>query len=66
MTSLLEQPGYDEEKLQMVAEQLLCREDQAGLLLSLMGQVLTLVLVFLPLLSSFLLSLLGPHALHTC
>uniref|UniRef100_A0A3P8V6K4 Origin recognition complex subunit 5 n=1 Tax=Cynoglossus semilaevis TaxID=244447 RepID=A0A3P8V6K4_CYNSE len=38
MTSLLEQPGYDEEKLQMVAEQLLCREDQAGLLLSLMGQ----------------------------
>uniref|UniRef100_A0A3Q1ECB8 Origin recognition complex subunit 5 n=1 Tax=Acanthochromis polyacanthus TaxID=80966 RepID=A0A3Q1ECB8_9TELE len=39
MTALLQHPGYDEEKLQRVAEQLPCREVQAGLLLSLMGEV---------------------------
>ncbi|XP_051814764.1 origin recognition complex subunit 5 [Acanthochromis polyacanthus] len=38
MTALLQHPGYDEEKLQRVAEQLPCREVQAGLLLSLMGE----------------------------
>ncbi|XP_055009655.1 origin recognition complex subunit 5 [Boleophthalmus pectinirostris] len=38
MTGPLQHPGYDEEKLQKVAELLPCREAQAGLLLSLMGQ----------------------------
>uniref|UniRef100_A0A3B3ZDC2 Origin recognition complex subunit 5 n=1 Tax=Periophthalmus magnuspinnatus TaxID=409849 RepID=A0A3B3ZDC2_9GOBI len=38
MTGLLQHPGYDEEKLQRIAELLPCREVQAGLLLSLMGQ----------------------------
>ncbi|GAA6221087.1 origin recognition complex subunit 5 isoform X3 [Lates japonicus] len=38
MTALLQHPGYEEERLQRVAEQLPCREVQAGLLLSLMGQ----------------------------
>uniref|UniRef100_A0AAQ5YXR5 Orc1-like AAA ATPase domain-containing protein n=1 Tax=Amphiprion ocellaris TaxID=80972 RepID=A0AAQ5YXR5_AMPOC len=38
MTALLQHPGYDEEKLRRVAEQLPCREVQAGLLLSLMGE----------------------------
>lgn len=39
MTSVLQQPGYDEERLQQAAEQLPCREVQAGMLLSLMGEV---------------------------
>ncbi|MED6254412.1 hypothetical protein ATANTOWER_025604 [Ataeniobius toweri] len=38
MAGLLEHPGYDEERLRRVSEQLPCRELQAGLLLSLMGQ----------------------------
>ncbi|XP_061767951.1 origin recognition complex subunit 5 [Nerophis ophidion] len=38
MSSLLRQPGYEEERLLRVAEQLPCRELQAGLLLSLMGE----------------------------
>uniref|UniRef100_A0A3Q3MC00 Origin recognition complex subunit 5 n=1 Tax=Mastacembelus armatus TaxID=205130 RepID=A0A3Q3MC00_9TELE len=36
--ALLQHPGYEEEKLQRVAEQLPCREVQAGTLLALMGQ----------------------------
>lgn len=39
MATLLQQPGYEEERLQRVADQLPCREVQAGMLLSLMGQV---------------------------
>lgn len=39
MTAVLQHPGYAEEKLQRVAELLPCRELQAGMLLSLMGQV---------------------------
>ncbi|MEQ2211904.1 hypothetical protein XENOCAPTIV_019958 [Xenoophorus captivus] len=39
MAGLLELPGYDEERLRRVSEQLPCRELQAGLLLSLMGQL---------------------------
>lgn len=39
MTAVLQQPGYEEEKLRRAAEQLACREVQAGLLLSLMGEV---------------------------
>lgn len=39
MTAVLQHPGYAEEKLQRVAERLPCREVQAGMLLSLMGQV---------------------------
>lgn len=39
MTAVLEQPGYGEERLQRAAEQLPCREGQAGTLLSLMGPV---------------------------
>uniref|UniRef100_A0A3Q2SYF1 Origin recognition complex subunit 5 n=1 Tax=Fundulus heteroclitus TaxID=8078 RepID=A0A3Q2SYF1_FUNHE len=38
MAGRLEHPGYDEEKLRIVSEQLPCREVQAGALLSLMGQ----------------------------
>lgn len=38
MAALLQHPGHDEEKLKRVAEQLPCREVQAGLLLSLMGE----------------------------
>lgn len=38
MSGQLQHPGYDEEKLQRIAELLPCREVQAGLLLSLMGQ----------------------------
>ncbi|XP_008281132.1 origin recognition complex subunit 5 [Stegastes partitus] len=38
MAALLQHPGYDEEKLRRVAEQLPCREVQAGMLLSLMGE----------------------------
>ncbi|KAF7229302.1 origin recognition complex subunit 5 [Nothobranchius furzeri] len=38
MTGLLQQPGYDEERLKRVSELLPCREVQAGMLLSLMGQ----------------------------
>uniref|UniRef100_A0A3Q4MJY3 Origin recognition complex subunit 5 n=1 Tax=Neolamprologus brichardi TaxID=32507 RepID=A0A3Q4MJY3_NEOBR len=38
MTALLQHPGYDEERLKGVAEKLPCREVQAGMLLSLMGQ----------------------------
>ncbi|KAM9845704.1 origin recognition complex subunit 5 [Aulostomus maculatus] len=38
MASLLQHPGYEKERLQRVAEQLPCREVQAGMLLSLMGQ----------------------------
>lgn len=38
MSGPLQHPGYDEEKLQKIAELLPCREVQAGLLLSLMGQ----------------------------
>ncbi|KAF7668560.1 hypothetical protein LDENG_00004900 [Lucifuga dentata] len=37
MATLLQHPGYEEEKLQKVAEKLLCREIQAGMLLLLMG-----------------------------
>uniref|UniRef100_A0A669C0J8 Origin recognition complex, subunit 5 n=1 Tax=Oreochromis niloticus TaxID=8128 RepID=A0A669C0J8_ORENI len=39
MTALLQHPGYDEERLKGVAEKLPCREVQAGMLLSLMGQL---------------------------
>lgn len=39
MTAVLQHPGYAEETLQRVAELLPCREVQAGMLLSLMGQV---------------------------
>lgn len=38
MTGPLQHPGYDQERLQKIAELLPCREVQAGLLLSLMGQ----------------------------
>ncbi|KAK5848958.1 hypothetical protein PBY51_008636 [Eleginops maclovinus] len=38
MSALLQHPGYEEERLQTVAKQLPCREVQAGMLLSLMGQ----------------------------
>ncbi|KAI3366691.1 hypothetical protein L3Q82_009364 [Scortum barcoo] len=38
MEALLEHPGYEEERLRRVAEQLPCREVQAGMLLSLMGR----------------------------
>uniref|UniRef100_A0AAX7TEG6 Orc1-like AAA ATPase domain-containing protein n=1 Tax=Astatotilapia calliptera TaxID=8154 RepID=A0AAX7TEG6_ASTCA len=38
MTALLQHPGYDEERLKGVAEKLPCREVQAEMLLSLMGQ----------------------------
>lgn len=38
MSGLLQHPGYDDQKLQKIAELLPCREVQAGLLLSLMGQ----------------------------
>lgn len=38
MTAVFQHPGYAEEKLQRVAERLPCREVQAGMLLSLMGQ----------------------------
>uniref|UniRef100_A0A8C7X2H1 Origin recognition complex subunit 5 n=1 Tax=Oryzias sinensis TaxID=183150 RepID=A0A8C7X2H1_9TELE len=38
MAGLLEHPGYDEERLKKAAEQLPCREVQAGMLLSLMGE----------------------------
>ncbi|XP_037551769.1 origin recognition complex subunit 5 [Nematolebias whitei] len=38
MTGLLQQPGYEEERLQRVSELLPCREVQAGMLLSLMGE----------------------------
>lgn len=39
MTAVLEQPGYEEARLQRAAEQLPCREVQARILLSLMGEV---------------------------
>ncbi|XP_041833301.1 origin recognition complex subunit 5 isoform X2 [Melanotaenia boesemani] len=39
MTGLLQHPGYEEERLQRAAEQLPSREVQAGMLLSLMGQL---------------------------
>ncbi|XP_053271110.1 origin recognition complex subunit 5 [Pleuronectes platessa] len=38
MSALSQHPGHEEEKLQRVREQLPCRENQAGLLLSLLGQ----------------------------
>ncbi|XP_026217068.1 origin recognition complex subunit 5 isoform X2 [Anabas testudineus] len=38
MTTVLQHPAYEEERLQRVAEQLPCRELQAGMLLSLMGE----------------------------
>ncbi|XP_034019188.1 origin recognition complex subunit 5 [Thalassophryne amazonica] len=38
MTAALQHPGYEEQKLQRVTEQLPCRELQAGLLLSIMGE----------------------------
>lgn len=38
-TSVLQHPGYDAQGLQLAAEQLPCREVQAGMLLSLMGEV---------------------------
>ncbi|XP_029681569.1 origin recognition complex subunit 5 isoform X2 [Takifugu rubripes] len=38
MTAVLQQPGYDEERLRQAAEQLPSREVQAGMLLSLMGE----------------------------
>ncbi|XP_010737218.2 origin recognition complex subunit 5 [Larimichthys crocea] len=38
MTALLEHPGYEEQRLRSAAEKLPCRELQAGMLLSLMGQ----------------------------
>lgn len=44
MTAVLLQPGYEEEKLQRAAEQLACREAQAGMLLSLMGEVGMLII----------------------
>lgn len=43
MTAVLQQPGYEEERLQRAAEQLPCREVQAGTLVSLMGEVGMLV-----------------------
>lgn len=45
MTAPLQHPGYEEERLQRVAEQLPCREVQAGVLLSLMGEVIPLLSV---------------------
>lgn len=39
MSALVQHPGYDEERLQRVCGQLPCRDVQAGMLLSLMGQV---------------------------
>lgn len=39
MSSLSQHPGYEEEQLRRAAEQLPCREAQAGTLLSLLGQV---------------------------
>lgn len=45
MTKMLQHSGYEEERLQRVAELLPCREVQAGMLLSLMGQVCGLRLV---------------------
>lgn len=39
MTAVFQQAGYEEERLQRAAEQLPCREVQAGMLLSLMGEV---------------------------
>uniref|UniRef100_G3Q939 Origin recognition complex subunit 5 n=1 Tax=Gasterosteus aculeatus aculeatus TaxID=481459 RepID=G3Q939_GASAC len=38
MSALVQHPGYDEERLQRVCGQLPCRDVQAGMLLSLMGQ----------------------------
>ncbi|XP_037316161.2 origin recognition complex subunit 5 [Pungitius pungitius] len=38
MSALVQHPGYEEESLQRVSVQLPCREVQAGMLLSLMGQ----------------------------
>ncbi|KAM6895220.1 origin recognition complex subunit 5 [Xenentodon cancila] len=38
MTGTLQHPGYEEERLQRASEQLPCREVQAGMLLSLLGQ----------------------------
>ncbi|XP_074481471.1 origin recognition complex subunit 5 [Sebastes fasciatus] len=38
MSALLQQAGYEEERLQRVSEQLPCREMQAGMLLALLGQ----------------------------
>ncbi|XP_032361420.1 origin recognition complex subunit 5 [Etheostoma spectabile] len=38
MAELFQHPGYEEERLRRVAEQLPCREVQTGMLLSLMGQ----------------------------
>lgn len=40
MAGLLQQPGYEEERLQRVSELLPCREVQAGMLLAVMGQVI--------------------------
>ncbi|KAF3859287.1 hypothetical protein F7725_021686 [Dissostichus mawsoni] len=37
MSALLQQPGYEEERLQTVSKKLPCREVQAGMLLSLMA-----------------------------
>lgn len=48
MTALLQHSGYEEERLQRLAELLPCREVQAGMLLSLMGQVCGLRLVTAP------------------
>lgn len=39
MTAVFQHPGYEEERLRRAAERLPCREAQAGMLLSLMGEV---------------------------
>lgn len=44
MTAVLQQPGYEEERLQRAAERLPCREVQARMLLSLMGEVGMLIM----------------------
>jgi len=46
MSSLVQHPGHEEERLQRVSDQLPCREVQAGTLLSLMGQVCDVMLVY--------------------
>lgn len=63
MTALLQNPGYSEEKLQRVAERLPCRDVQAGVLLSLMGQVGSAGLSqFIPILATGLLIYLNSYS----
>lgn len=39
VTAVLQQPGYEEERLRRAAARLPCREAQAAMLLSLLGEV---------------------------